>query len=236
MADPLLRIDNLIKRFGGLVATDKLSMQVVPGELHAIIGPNGAGKTTLISQLTGQLVPDSGAIHFAGRDITGLRPNQRNVGMVFQSYALFPNMTVADNVAFGLKIARKPANEIKARVEEMLKLIKLPQLGERFPYQLSGGQQQRVALARTLVYQPELLLLDEPLSNQDAKLRDRARAWLAELRHRLKLTTIYVTHDQNEALALSDRVVVMNGGNIAQIGTPQEIYEDPADLVLDDWR
>jgi putative spermidine/putrescine transport system ATP-binding protein len=172
-------------------------------------------------------VPTAGAIRIDGKDITRLRPNQRNVGMVFQSYALFPNLTVADNVAFGLKIARKSANEVKARVEEMLRMIKLPHLAGRFPYQLSGGQQQRVALARAIAIKPQVLLLDEPLSALDAKIRVSLREEIRALQRSLGITTIYVTHDQEEALSMSDRIVVMNEGRVEQIGTPFEIYNNP---------
>jgi putative spermidine/putrescine transport system ATP-binding protein len=171
--------------------------------------------------------PTSGQIRIEGRDVVGLRPNQRNIGMVFQAYALFPNMTVKQNVAFGLKIAKQPQPEIDARVAEMLEMIKLPQLGDRYPYQLSGGQQQRVALARALAGKPQLLLLDEPLSALDAKIRASLRTEIRELQRKLGITTIYVTHDQEEALAMSDRIVVMSEGRIEQLGTPFEIYNRP---------
>jgi putative spermidine/putrescine transport system ATP-binding protein len=171
--------------------------------------------------------PTSGSIRIDAQDVIGLHPNQRKVGMVFQSYALFPNMTVAQNVAFGLKVARRPAAEIAARVEEMLKLIKLPALGDRYPYQLSGGQQQRVALARALAIKPRVLLLDEPLSALDAKIRVSLREEIRAVQRHLGITTIYVTHDQEEALSMSDRIVVMNEGRVDQIGTPFEIYNHP---------
>jgi putative spermidine/putrescine transport system ATP-binding protein len=172
-------------------------------------------------------VPSAGTIRINNRDVTDLRPNQRNVGMVFQSYALFPNMTVADNVGFGLKVANRPRSEIAPRVEEMLRLIKLPELGNRYPYQLSGGQQQRVALARALAIKPQVLLLDEPLSALDAKIRVLLREEIRAVQRNLGITTIYVTHDQEEALSMSDRIVVMNEGRIEQIGTPFEIYNFP---------
>jgi putative spermidine/putrescine transport system ATP-binding protein len=172
--------------------------------------------------------PTAGAIRIDGKDVTHLRPNQRNVGMVFQAYALFPNMTVADNVAFGLKVAKRPVSEIKVRVEEMLNMIKLPHLASRFPYQCSGGQQQRVALARALAHKPKVLLLDEPLSALDAKIRVSLREDIRALQRSLGITTIFVTHDQEEALSMSDRVVVMNEGRVDQVGAPFEIYNDPA--------
>jgi putative spermidine/putrescine transport system ATP-binding protein len=171
--------------------------------------------------------PSAGTIRIDDKDVTTLRPNQRNVGMVFQSYALFPNMTVADNVGFGLKVAKRPPSEIRPRVEEMLRLIKLPQLAGRYPYQLSGGQQQRVALARALAIEPQVLLLDEPLSALDAKIRVSLREEIRAVQRKLGITTIYVTHDQEEALSMSDRIVVMNEGRIEQIGTPFEIYNYP---------
>jgi putative spermidine/putrescine transport system ATP-binding protein len=177
--------------------------------------------------IAGFEVPSEGTIHINERDVTRLRPNQRDVGMVFQSYALFPNMTVAENIAFGLKVAKRPQAEIRTRVEEMLGLIKLPDLGGRYPHQLSGGQQQRVALARALSIKPKVLLLDEPLSALDAKIRVSLREEIRALQRALGITTIYVTHDQEEALSMSDRIVVMNDGRIEQIGTPFEIYNSP---------
>ena len=197
------------------------------GEFISFLGPSGCGKTTTLRMVAGFEQPSAGSIRIDGRDVVGLRPNQRNIGMVFQSYALFPNMTVAQNVAFGLKIAKRPEAEIKPRVAEMLQLIKLPQLGDRYPYQLSGGQQQRVALARALAGKPQLLLLDEPLSALDAKIRASLRGEIRDLQRKLGITTIYVTHDQEEALAMSDRIVVMSEGRIEQIGTPFEIYNRP---------
>ncbi len=192
--------------------------------------PTRSATTTASSWscVTNTLVtPTSGAIRIADKDVTELRPDQRNVGMVFQSYALFPNMTVAQNVGFGLKVAKRPAAEIAPRVEEMLRLIKLPQLGSRYPYQLSGGQQQRVALARALAIKPQVLLLDEPLSALDAKIRVSLREEIRAVQRSLGITTIYVTHDQEEALSMSDRIVVMNEGRVEQIGTPFEIYNHP---------
>jgi putative spermidine/putrescine transport system ATP-binding protein len=200
---------------------------VARGEFVSFLGPSGCGKTTTLRMVAGFETPSSGVIRLDGKDITDLRPNQRNVGMVFQSYALFPNLTVADNIAFGLKVKKRPAAEIKARVEEMLALIKLPQLGGRYPYQLSGGQQQRVALARAIAVKPQVLLLDEPLSALDAKIRVSLRSEIRSLQRNLGVTTIYVTHDQEEALSMSDRVVVMSEGRMEQVGAPFEVYNYP---------
>ena len=236
-----LILTNLLRRFGPVIAVNGISLTVADGEFVSLLGPSGCGKSTTLAAIAGLDRPDGGRIqlgpHTFYDSASGVfvPPERRNCGLVFQSYALWPHMTVRQNVAFPLDLRKIKGAEAQRRIEEVLSLVEMVSFADRYPHQLSGGQQQRVALARTLVYQPELLLLDEPLSNLDAKLRDRARAWLAELRHRLKLTTIYVTHDQIEALALSDRVVVMNGGNIAQIGTPQEIYEDPADPFVADF-
>jgi iron(III) transport system ATP-binding protein len=239
MAD--LVIEKLDKHFGSIRAVDDVSLSVADGEFVTLLGPSGCGKSTTLGaiagldQPTGGRITVGGTVYFDGKRGTFLPPEARNCGLVFQSYALWPHMTVFDNVAFPLTLRKVRGAECKRRVEEALALVEMERFQDRHPHQLSGGQQQRVALARTLVYRPEILLLDEPLSNLDAKLRDRARTWLAELRTRLGLTTIYVTHDQVEALALSDRIVVMNGGRIAQIGTPQEIYERPADGFVADF-
>jgi putative spermidine/putrescine transport system ATP-binding protein len=222
-----LQIDNLQKRFAQHTAVAHVQLDVSRGELVSLLGPSGCGKTTTLRIIAGFESPTAGAIRLAGVDITRRPPNRRNVGMVFQSYALFPNMTVAENVGFGLKVAKKPAAEIKLRVDEMLNLIKLPALAKRYPYQLSGGQQQRVALARALAIQPQVLLLDEPLSALDAKIRVVLRNEIRSIQRQLGITTIYVTHDQEEALSLSDRVVVMNEGRVEQAGTPFEIYNFP---------
>jgi putative spermidine/putrescine transport system ATP-binding protein len=203
------------------------SLSVARGEFVSFLGPSGCGKTTTLRMVAGFEEPSVGAIRIDGKDVTNLRPNQRNVGMVFQAYALFPNLTVADNISFGLKVKRRSKAEIAARVAEMLAMIKLPQLGSRYPYQLSGGQQQRVALARAVAVKPQVLLLDEPLSALDAKIRVSLRTEIRALQRDLGITTIYVTHDQEEALSMSDRIVVMNEGNIEQIGTPFEIYNYP---------
>jgi len=224
-----LELTNVRKVFPNATAAavEDFNLAVQPGEFVSFLGPSGCGKTTTLRMVAGFEFPTSGRITMDGKDITGVRPNQRNIGMVFQSYALFPNMTVADNIGFGLSVARAPKTEIKQRVAEMLALIKLEQLGGRYPYQLSGGQQQRVALARALSIRPQLLLLDEPLSALDAKIRVSLRNEIRAIQRQLGITTIYVTHDQEEALSLSDRVVVMNQGVVEQVGPPFEIYNFP---------
>ncbi len=222
-----LEIEKVRKQFGSTVVVRGFDLTVARGEFVSFLGPSGCGKTTTLRMVAGFEAPSEGAIRIDGKDVTNLKPNQRNVGMVFQSYALFPNLSVADNIGFGLKIAKRPRAEIRARVQEMLALIKLPELGGRFPYQLSGGQQQRVALARALAVKPQVLLLDEPLSALDAKIRVSLREEIRALQRELGITTIYVTHDQEEALSMSDRVVVMNEGRVEQIGTPFEIYNYP---------
>jgi len=223
----LLEISGLQKKFALSTAVEHFELDVARGEFVSFLGPSGCGKTTTLRMIAGFETPSAGAIRIDGVDITRRPPNRRNVGMVFQSYALFPNMTVADNVGFGLKVAKKPSAEIGPRVQEMLELIKLPALGSRYPYQLSGGQQQRVALARALAIQPKVLLLDEPLSALDAKIRVSLRNEIRAIQRKLGITTIYVTHDQEEALSLSDRIVVMRDGRVEQIGTPFEIYNFP---------
>ncbi|MBX3014104.1 MAG: ABC transporter ATP-binding protein [Caldilineaceae bacterium] len=223
-----LELINVQKAFAQTMAVRAVDLQVARGEFVSFLGPSGCGKTTTLRMIAGFEHPTSGKIVMDGVEMTGKPPNQRNIGMVFQSYALFPNMTVASNIGFGLKVAGKSSTEIKTRVAEMLALIKLETLGNRYPYQLSGGQQQRVALARALAIRPQLLLLDEPLSALDAKIRVALRNEIRAIQRQLGITTIYVTHDQEEALSLSDRVVVMNEGRMEQIGTPFEIYNFPA--------
>jgi putative spermidine/putrescine transport system ATP-binding protein len=222
-----LELENVLKNFGQVVAVDSFNLQVERGEFVSFLGPSGCGKTTTLRMIAGFEMPTSGKISVNGDDITFKPANKRNVGMVFQSYALFPNMTIADNIGFGLKIGKKPKDYIRTRVQEMLALIHMQQLGDRYPYQLSGGQQQRAALARALAFQPQVLLLDEPLSALDAKIRVSLRSEIRSIQRQLGITTIYVTHDQEEALSLSDRVVVMNDGHIEQLGTPFEIYNFP---------
>ncbi|MBM4423418.1 MAG: ABC transporter ATP-binding protein [Chloroflexi bacterium] len=222
-----LELENVRKEFNNSVAVENFNLKVERGEFVSFLGPSGCGKTTTLRMIAGFELPTSGAITINGVDMTDTPPNKRNVGMVFQAYALFPNMTVADNIGFGLKIAKRPADEIKKRVKEMLDLIHLPVKGDSYPYQLSGGQQQRVALARALAFQPQVLLLDEPLSALDAKIRVELRSEIRRIQQQLGITTIYVTHDQEEALSISDRIVVMSAGKMEQVGTPFEIYNFP---------
>ena len=223
-----LQVENVRKSFDQAVVVKQFDLAIEQGEFVSFLGPSGCGKTTILRMVAGFETPTQGVIRIDNKDVTYLRPNQRNVGMVFQAYALFPNMTVAENVAFGMKVAKWPQAQITARVEEMLQLIKLPHLAGRYPYQMSGGQQQRVALARALAGKPKVLLLDEPLSALDAKIRISLREEIRSLQRKLGITTIFVTHDQEEALSMSDRIVVMNEGNIEQVGTPSEIYNKPS--------
>lgn len=223
-----LTITHLEKSFGATHVVKDFNLAVEQGEFISLLGPSGCGKTTVLRLVAGFETPSAGSINIDGRDVTGLRTTQRNIGMVFQAYALFPNLTVAQNVGFGLKVAGVARAEIDARVAEMLRLIGLHDLGGRYPFQLSGGQQQRVALARALAPKPRVLLLDEPLSALDAKIRVSLRQEIRQIQQQLGITTIFVTHDQEEALSMSDRVVVMNGGVVEQIGAPFEIYNRPA--------
>ncbi|PIV79710.1 MAG: spermidine/putrescine ABC transporter ATP-binding protein [Rhodobacteraceae bacterium CG17_big_fil_post_rev_8_21_14_2_50_63_15] len=222
-----LDLTNLEKIYGANRVVKDFNLGVDKGEFISLLGPSGCGKTTVLRMVAGFETPTSGTISIDGQDVTGQRPNQRAIGMMFQAYALFPNMTVADNVAFGLKVKGVPRAEREARVVEMLRLISLPDLATRFPFQLSGGQQQRVALARALAPQPRVLLLDEPLSALDAKVRVSLRNEIREIQRELGITTIFVTHDQEEAMSISDRIVVMNGGMAEQAGAPFEIYNNP---------
>lgn len=222
-----LELTHIHKSFGTSVAVEDFNLTVKQGEFVSFLGPSGCGKTTTLRMVAGFEIPTSGTITINGKDLTNVPPNKRNVGMVFQSYALFPNMTVAQNVGYGLKIAGKTKSEIDARVDEMLALIQMSKFTARYPYQLSGGQQQRVALARALAIRPEVLLLDEPLSALDAKIRVSLRMEIRSIQQKLGITTIYVTHDQEEALSLSDRIVVMSQGHMEQVGTPFEIYNFP---------
>lgn len=223
-----LEIQNLVKTFGNTTVVKGVSFAFDKGEFISLLGPSGCGKTTILRMIAGFERPTSGTILVDGQDITHLKPNQRQLGMVFQAYALFPNLNVGDNIGFGLKVAGVPREERRARVEEMLRLIGLPGYEKRFPYEMSGGQQQRVALARAIAPRPRLLLLDEPLSALDAKIRVSLREEIRSIQRELGITTVFVTHDQEEALSISDRVVVMHAGNIEQLGTPHEIYNRPA--------
>jgi len=222
-----LDLINIHKTFGAADAVMDFNLEVERGEFVSFLGPSGCGKTTTLRMVAGFEQPTVGTIRINGVDVTRKSPNQRNVGMVFQAYALFPNMNVGANIGFGMRVARKPKTDIDTRVREMLELIGMPTLGDRYPYQLSGGQQQRVALARALAIRPQVLLLDEPLSALDAKIRVELRSEIRRIQRELGITTIYVTHDQEEALSLSDRIVVMSAGHIEQIGGPFEIYNYP---------
>jgi putative spermidine/putrescine transport system ATP-binding protein len=223
-----LVIEHLDKSFGPTRVVKDFALSVERGEFVSLLGPSGCGKTTVLRMIAGFETPSAGTISIDGREVTRLRPNQRNVGMVFQAYALFPNLTVADNVAFGLKVKGVTRADRDRRIAEMLGLVGLEEFGDRYPFQLSGGQQQRVALARALAVEPQVLLLDEPLSALDAKIRTSLRDQIREIQRRLGITTIFVTHDQEEALSMSDRVVVMNAGIAEQIATPFEVYNKPA--------
>jgi putative spermidine/putrescine transport system ATP-binding protein len=227
-----LELDGLSKHFGPTVAVRNVSLDVRDGEFVVLLGPSGCGKTTTLRMIAGFIAPTTGRVRLGGRDVTGLAPWNRNAGMVFQSYALFPHLTVAENVAFGLQMRRVAKAEIGPRTAEALRLVRLQGLSERLPRQLSGGQQQRVALARALVIRPDVLLLDEPLSNLDAKLRETVRVEIRELQHALGITTVMVTHDQEEALIMADRLVVMSEGAVRQVGSQRDLYERPADRFV----
>ena len=230
-----LKLKGLTRKYGAFTAVDDIDLEVGDGEFVTLLGPSGCGKTTTLRMVAGFIAPDSGEIWFDDRRMTDVPPHKRNTAMVFQSYALFPHMSVAQNVAFGLKMRNLPAAEQAARIEEALEMVSLRGLESRRPGQLSGGQQQRVALARAIVTRPDILLFDEPLSNLDAKLREKVRLEIRELQKRLDITTLYVTHDQAEALAISDRIVVMNGGRIEQIGDPAGIYRAPRSAFVADF-
>src|ERR1700758_909566 len=224
---PLLRIEGVVKDFGSFRAVDRLSLDIRAGEFFALLGPSGCGKTTLLRMLAGFETPDQGRILLDGKDIADVLPHQRPINMMFQNYALFPHLSVRDNIAFGLKRAGMPRSEIDARVAEMVTLVRLEGLEKRKPDQLSGGQRQRVALARSLARRPRVLLLDEPLAALDKKLRESTQAELMELQRRLGMTFIVVTHDQEEAMTMADRIGVMNQGRLEQVATPRELYEAP---------
>jgi len=230
-----LQVRGLWKRFGQFTALRNINLDIGEGEFICFLGPSGCGKTTLLRAIAGLDLQSEGTITQAGRDISNLPPSQRDYGIVFQSYALFPNLTISKNIAFGLEAIKRPRDVIAARVTELLSLVGLSDQADKYPAQLSGGQQQRVALARAMATSPGLLLLDEPLSALDAKVRIRLRHEIKELQRRLGVTTIMVTHDQEEALAMSDRIVVMKDGVIEQVGTPQEIYCDPSSLFVSNF-
>lgn len=232
---PLIRFERVTKRFGEVTAVAGLSLDIYEGEFFALLGPSGCGKTTLMRLLAGFEEPSEGRVILGGEDLTGVPPYRRPVNMMFQSYALFPHMTVWDNVAFGLKQDRLPKDEIASRVADMLKLVNLSGFERRKPDQLSGGQRQRVALARSLAKRPKVLLLDEPLAALDKKLREQTQFELMELQSRLGMTFMMVTHDQEEAMSVADRIAVMDHGRIVQMGTPTEIYEQPATRYVADF-
>src|SRR5215475_8913294 len=227
-----LELDNLSKHYGDHAAVAGVTLDVPDGEFIVLLGPSGCGKTTTLRMIAGFVEPSGGAARIGGVDVTWLPPWRRNTGMVFQSYALFPHMTVAENVAFGLEMRKLAKSDITARAREALRLVRLEAYAERLPRQLSGGQQQRVALARVLAIRPDVLLLDEPLSNLDAKLREEVRVEIRELQRQLGLTTVMVTHDQEEALTVADRLVVMSEGSVRQVGSQRDLYERPADRFV----
>ena len=227
-----LTVQGVVRQFGSARALDRIDLTVQVGELLTILGPSGSGKTTLLKIIAGFEYPDEGCVLLGDQDITGMPPAKRDIGMVFQNYALFPHMTVAENIAFPLQMRKVPKAECIERVQHSLDIIDMSDYGSRLPKQLSGGQQQRVALARAVVFRPKLLLLDEPFGALDRKLREQMQLEVCRLQRRLGLTAIFVTHDQEEALIMSDRIAVMNAGQIAQIGTPEEIYRKPVDRFV----
>ncbi len=230
-----VKIENISKQFGKVHGVKDLNLNIKTGEFFTFLGPSGCGKTTTLRMIAGFYYPTEGKIFFDDRDVTLLQPNKRNIGMVFQNYALFPHMTVDENIAFGLQVRKLSKLEIKQKVDRIRGLVHLAQFGNRKINELSGGQQQRVALARALVIEPDILLLDEPLSNLDAKLREETRIEIKRIQSELGVTTIYVTHDQMEAMAMSDRIMVMENGYVKQIGTPQEIYNRPLNRFVADF-
>lgn len=231
----VVRIEGVTKHYGSVVAVNRLDLEIAEGEFVTLLGPSGCGKTTTLRMIAGFVIPTSGVIEIAGRDVTRVPPHKRPVGLVFQNYALFPHMTVSENVGFGLRMRGVGRDERSHRVLEALKLVRMEDLGERFPGQLSGGQQQRVALARALVIRPDILLLDEPFGALDKQLRDHMRVELRSLQQELGISTVFVTHDQDEAMSMSDRICVMSQGLAQQIGPPLEIYDHPATRFVADF-
>jgi sulfate transport system ATP-binding protein len=228
-----IRVRNVNKKFGDFTALDNVSVDIEDGELTALLGPSGGGKSTLLRIIAGLETPDSGTVEIDGVDLTQLPPQRRNIGFVFQHYAAFKHLTVRRNIAFGLEIRKRPKAEIRSRVQELLELVHLEQFGERYPSQLSGGQRQRMALARALAVQPQVLLLDEPFGALDAQVRKELRTWLRRLHDEVHVTTVFVTHDQEEAMDVADRIFVMAGGKVVQEGSPDDLYERPAnDFVM----
>jgi len=234
MGNPLY-IENVIKKFGDFNAVDGISLAIEEGEFFTLLGPSGCGKTTLLRMIAGFNSVDGGVIRFKEKVLNDIPAHKRNIGMVFQNYAIFPHMSVFNNVAYGLKARKASKEEIEKRVIEVLDLVQMTEYKDRQPSKLSGGQQQRIALARAIVINPDILLMDEPLSNLDAKLRIDMREVIKKIQNNLNITTVYVTHDQEEALAISDRIAVMNGGKIQQIGTPREIYQNPGNTFVADF-
>ena len=222
-----IRVDGVTKRFGSFTALDDVSLDVPAGSLTALLGPSGSGKSTLLRVIAGLERPDAGAVTISGEDATGLAPRKRGVGFVFQHYAAFKHMTVRGNIAFGLKIRKRPRAEVRARVDELLDLVQLQPFADRYPSQLSGGQRQRMALARALAVEPKVLLLDEPFGALDARVRSELREWLHRLHDEVRVTTVFVTHDQEEAMALADEIAVLHKGRIEQVGSPRELYDRP---------
>jgi len=230
-----ITVRDVTKRFGACTALDHISVDVPEGSLTALLGPSGCGKTTLLRIIAGLELADAGSVRFAGEDVSGRHARERNVGFVFQHYALFRHMTVFENVAFGLRIRRRPDAEVQARVRELFRLIRLEGLERRYPAQLSGGQRQRVALARALAAQPRVLLLDEPFGALDARVRQELRQWLRRLHDEIHVTSVFVTHDQEEAFEVADQVIVINRGRVEQAGTPQEVFDRPANPFVMDF-
>ena len=227
-----IQAENISKRFGDFTALDDVSVEVADGSLTALLGPSGSGKSTLLRIIAGLETPDSGRVVIAGADVTNIVPQQRGIGFVFQHYAAFKHMTVRDNIAFGLKIRKRPAAETKARVEQLIELVQLQGFGHRYPAQLSGGQRQRMALARALAPEPKVLLLDEPFGALDARVRAELRLWLRRLHEETQTTTVFVTHDQEEAMEVADTIVVMNKGRVEQVAGPRELYDSPANAFV----
>jgi sulfate/thiosulfate transport system ATP-binding protein len=227
-----ITIRGVSRRFGDFEALDDVSVEIPSGSLTALLGPSGSGKSTLLRVIAGLERPDAGAVEIDGRDATRQPPQRRGVGFVFQHYAAFKHMTVRENIAFGLKVQRRGKVEIRQRVDELMELVQLPGLADRYPAQLSGGQRQRMALARALAVEPQVLLLDEPFGALDARVRKELRAWLRRLHDEVHVTTVFVTHDQEEAMEVADRIVVMNHGRIEQVGAPRELYEQPANAFV----